>query len=106
MYPQRVFEIGDVVVLDEENEVRARNVRKLCGAIIHDKVNLTEIKSLVEAVLSSIGAEYEIKPTTHKSFIDTRCGEIVVNGENIGFFGEVHPQVLENWKLERFFQPL
>ncbi|MBR9682073.1 MAG: phenylalanine--tRNA ligase subunit beta, partial [Candidatus Aenigmarchaeota archaeon] len=93
IYPQRVFEIGDVVLLDEEAEVRAKNVRKLCGAISHDKANLTEIKSIVESVLQNIGVQYEIKPINHNSFIDSRCGEILVNGESVGFFGEIHPQV-------------
>ncbi len=101
IYPQKVFEIGDVVLVDEESEVRSENIRKLCGAISHDKANLTEIKSIVESVLQNIGVEHEIKPMSHNSFIDSRCGEILVNGESVGFFGEIHPQVLENWKLEK-----
>lgn len=101
IYPQRVFEVGDVVLLDNDEEVKAKNVRKLCGAISHDKANLTEMKSIVETVLQNIGVEYEIKPMNHNSFIDSRCAELLVNGESIGFFGEIHPQVLENWKLEK-----
>ena len=101
IYPQKVFEIGDIVVIDEEYETRARNVRKLCGAITHDKANLTEIKAVLESVLANLDVEYEIKPVSHGSFIDSRCGEVLVDGKNVGLFGEVHPKVLENWKLEK-----
>ncbi|MBU4124148.1 MAG: hypothetical protein KKI14_01640, partial [Nanoarchaeota archaeon] len=37
----------------------------------------------------------------HPSFIDTRCGEIFTNNVSIGFFGEIHPMVLEAFKIEK-----
>lgn len=100
-FPQKIFEIGDVVLIDESKETKSRTVRGLGGAISHDNANLTEIKSLVEAVLNNIGIKYEIRSINHPSFIPTRAGEIFSEGKKIGFFGEVHPKVLNNWKLER-----
>jgi len=100
-YPQKVFEIGDCVILDDESETMTKNNRKLVGAIAHDKANLTEMKSVVEALLTNLGVKYKIEPWHHKSFIENRCGEIFSEGRSVGFFGEIHPQVLENWKLER-----
>ncbi|MDD5416534.1 MAG: phenylalanine--tRNA ligase subunit beta [Candidatus Aenigmarchaeota archaeon] len=94
-YPQKIFEVGDIVDLDTVP------VRKLAGAVSHDNANLTEVKSLVESVLREIGLKYDIKSFKHPSFIDTRCGEIFIQGKAIGYFGEVHTRVLENWKLER-----
>ena len=100
-YPQRIFEIGDCVILDENSETLAREVRKLACAIAHDKANLTEIKSIVEALAKELNASLVIKPFNHESFIPTRCGEIYLNGKRSGFFGEIHPAVLENWKIEK-----
>ncbi len=100
-YPQMVFEIGDCVVIDEIQETRTRDVRKLAGAIAHDKANLTEIKSIVEGVVKELGVNLVIKQYEHDSFIPTRCGEIYLNGKSCGFFGEIHPKVLENWKIEK-----
>ena len=102
-YPQKVFEVGDVIILDEKQETKTRTVRGLAGAISHDNANLTEIKSIVEGVLNEIGIKYEFKSFSfdHKSFISTRCGEIFSDGKLIGMFGEIHPKVLEKWKLER-----
>lgn len=100
-YPQKIFEIGDVVVLDENKETKTRNVRKLAGVISYDNANLTEIKSVIESVLRNAGYDYSIKPYSHPSFIESRCGEIHVSGKHVGFFGEINPEVLINFNLEK-----
>jgi len=100
-YPQKIFEIGDCVLLDEDQETKTKQIRKLAAVVSYDNANLTEMKSIVEVVLNSLKHKYEIKEYKHPSFIETRCGEILVNGKQIGFFGEIHPKILENWKLEK-----
>jgi phenylalanyl-tRNA synthetase beta chain len=99
-YPQKIFEIGDCILMSETSDTRTRTVRKLAGAVSYSGANLTELKSIVESVLCSLGYAYEIRELSHPSFIESRCGEIIVDGKQIGLFGEVHPQILENWKLE------
>ena len=47
-----------------------------------------------------MGLNWQIKATTHPSFIEGRVGAAIVNGVNAGVLGEVNPQVLEAWKLE------
>ncbi len=99
-YPQKIFEVGDCIIFGE-SETGTVTVKKLAGAVSHDSANLTEIKSVLESVLHNLNYNYSLKPFEHKSFIESRCGEVIVDGKHIGFFGEIHPQVLENWKLER-----
>ncbi len=100
-YPQKIFEIGDCITLDESQETGTKQIRKLAGVISYDDANLTEMKSVVEAVLKNLSYKYEIKEYNHPSFIESRCGEILVNEKQIGFFGEIHPKILDNWKLEK-----
>ena len=102
-YPQKIFEVGDCVILDETQETRTRNVRKLAGVVSYDNANLTEMKSIVENVLNNLGYDYQIKAQQHPSFIDTRIGVILVDEKPIGFFGEINPEILEKWKLEKPF---
>lgn len=99
-YPQKIFEIGDCVVIGN-SDTNTKTIRKLAGVVCYDFANLTEMKSVVEAVLKNLGLNYSIKPFKHSSFTETRCGEILSGKKSLGFFGEVHPQVLENWKLEK-----
>lgn len=100
-YPQRIFEIGDVIAIDPTQETSTKTMKKLAGAVSHDTANLTEMRSFVESILKYIGVKYEIKSMKHDSFIATRVGEIIVNGKTIGFFGEISPKVIENFGLER-----
>ena len=101
LYPQKMFEIGNCIILDDAQETKIRTLTKLAGVVSYDNANLTEMKSIVENVLNYLGYNYEIKERSHPSFIDTRVGEIIVDGKSIGMFGELHPKILEKWKLEK-----
>ncbi len=100
-YPQKVFEIGEVVLPDEKSETRSKTKTLLSGAIAHDKTNLTEMKSVVEAIGRELNTSIIIKEGNHPSFIETRVGEIYLNGKKCGYFGEIYPSVLEKWKIEK-----
>ena len=50
--------------------------------------------------MSNFGVDWQIKETTHPSFIEGRAGKIIVAGSEVGIVGEVNPLVLEAWKLE------
>jgi len=99
-YPQRIFEVGYCVVHDEKQENKARDVEKLACVNIHSNANFTEAKSQLDALLSNLGIKYELKETKHESFIDGRAGKIMLEENEAGIIGEIHPQVLQNWGLE------
>lgn len=88
-YPQKVFEVGDCVTGGGKDE------RKVSGVVAHSATNFSEIKSIVMGISESIGAKYQLKPHSHKSFILGRCAQT-----GFGFFGEIHPVVLGNFGLE------
>lgn len=98
--PQRIFEIGDAARLDPSEEEGARRERLLAMAIIHSRASFTELKSLAEALLRDLGVQYELEPLAHRSFIPGRCAGIVSSKKKVGYFGELHPQVITNFELE------
>ena len=55
--PQKIFEVGEVVYLDEATETQTRGVGKLAALITHSTANFTEIKSVTASVLSNFGIE-------------------------------------------------
>jgi len=93
-YPQNLFEMGTVFgkgntetgILEEEH---------LCIALCHDKTDFTAIKQIVDALLHSLGVEYQIKACKNETYIEGRVAEVFVNGKSIGVLGEIHPAVLE-----------
>ncbi|MEM5773253.1 MAG: phenylalanine--tRNA ligase subunit beta [Candidatus Aenigmatarchaeota archaeon] len=99
-YPQKIFEVGDVVLIDEKQETRTKDVRKLAVAIADSRVSYDDIAAVLDAFMSLAGVKYKLKESKHPSFIEGRTAEILVKGKAIGIIGEIHPSVLENWKLE------
>ncbi len=99
-YPQRIFEVGYAVVFDRERENQTRDIKKLACVSVHPNANFTEIKSIADALFLNLGVKYDLKESEHKSFIDGRTGKVLINGKEMGVMGEIHPGVLEIWKLE------
>jgi phenylalanyl-tRNA synthetase beta chain len=99
-FPQYIFEIGDVILMDEKQETKTRDVRKIAAAISDSEVGYDDIVAVLDAFLSSLGIKYKLKKTKHPSFIGGRAAEIILKNKPVGLVGEVHPSVLENWKLE------
>jgi phenylalanyl-tRNA synthetase beta chain len=99
-FPQKIFELGKVTLLDETKETKSRDEEWLAAATTHPTASFSEIKSALDAFFMNLGLEWKIKETSHPSFIEGRVGTAIVNGVDVGVLGEVHPQVLEAWKLE------
>ena len=90
--PQKVFEVGDVIV-GCENRLR------VAACITHSRANFAEIRSYVQALMRELNVEWDVKPSKDEAFIDGRRADIVVNGKVVGVFGEIHPEVLEKFDL-------
>jgi len=88
-YPQRVFEIGYCI------DPSGKDAMKLAAVIAHAKTNFSEMKSVCCSILENIGHECKVAAAEHASFIPGRCAS--AKG---GFFGEIHPTVLDNFSLE------
>ncbi len=99
-YPQRIFEVGFAVVPDTRRENRTRDVEKLACVMAHPNASFTEAKAVVDALFLNLGKQLELDEGSHPSFVEGRVGNILVEGESVGFIGEVAPQVLEAWKIE------
>ena len=101
--PQKIFEIGDVLYLDESKENKTVASKKLAALVCHSTANFTEIKSIVTSVLSNLGYSMEISDSENKTFIEGRAADFVGEAEKgtvKGFFGEVSPEVITNFTLE------
>jgi phenylalanyl-tRNA synthetase beta chain len=99
-FPQKIFELGKVTLLDEARETKTRDEEWLAAATTHPTASFSEIKSVLDAFFMNLGVEWQIRETVHPSFIEGRVGAAVVDGVAVGVLGEMHPIVLESWKLE------
>ncbi|MBT4539826.1 phenylalanine--tRNA ligase subunit beta [Candidatus Woesearchaeota archaeon] len=98
-FPQRIFELGTVIIPDNNADVKARNVEKLVCILSDDKVDFTSMKQTIEAIGQFVGVNFSVKEFNHPSFILGRSGKVIMDNEEIGIIGELHPQVLTNWDV-------
>ncbi len=100
-YPQQMFEVSDVIEINEKAETRTERRLHVACVSSHPTANFTEIKSCLEALLANLGLKnWTIKETRHPSFLQGRAAAIYVKGRKIGVVGEIHPEVLNNFELE------
>jgi len=90
--PQRIFEVGDVVV-------DGKNRQHVAAAAIHHRASFTEAKSLVLSLLRDLGKTGDVEPVDDENHIPGRVASVLVGGREVGRFGEVHPRILEAYTL-------
>jgi phenylalanyl-tRNA synthetase beta chain len=103
--PQRIFEVGRITLLDQSEEVGAREHLRVAAAVIGSRADFTEVKAVAEALVRELGLSGgECRPVgeeedTFGTFIPGR-GAVIAKKETAWVsFGEVHPQVLESFGL-------
>jgi phenylalanyl-tRNA synthetase beta chain len=99
-YPQKIFALDKVTILDEKKETRTVDEDWLAAVTSHASASFSEIKSYLDAFLTNLGIEWHIREARHPSFIDGRAGMIAARGTKVGMVGEISPKVLAKWKLE------
>ncbi len=99
IFPHKIFEIGKVAFLDESENTGTKTIQSLGFMTASNNANFNNLASEVSTLLYYLDHKYEVKEVTDPRFIPGRQAAIIVNGKQVGIFGEVHPQVLENWAI-------
>jgi phenylalanyl-tRNA synthetase beta chain len=93
-YPQKVFEIGDVVLIDEGLENKTRDERRVAAAYADDSVGFEDIYSHLKVLSENLSYRIELEPKRERPFIEGRCASVLRDGEEVGVIGEIDPEVL------------
>ncbi|MBP5174911.1 MAG: phenylalanine--tRNA ligase subunit beta [Treponema sp.] len=100
VYPHKIFEVGKIAYIDPtEKQTGTRTIQSLGFLTSANNANFNDAASEVSTLLYYLDHKYEVKETDDPRFIPGRQAGIIVNGKQVGIFGEVHPQVLENWQV-------
>ena len=95
-----LFEIG-TEYHPVEGEQLPNEVKKLTIAAYGDGQDFYTVKGMVEALFTQIHLTgWRIEAVNdHPTFHPGRCGKLTADGEIMGYIGEVHPAVLENYGI-------
>lgn len=97
----KLFEISKVFIPKSTPITeQPREVEKLVMTVWDKEYDFYALKSAVEAVLAQFNVEYNYVESKAEFLHPGRSADIILaNGQNIGSFGQIHPDVYENYEL-------
>ena len=92
MYPQTIYEVGEVARIKPQTVITQTN-----AAFFHADAGASfeDAHKWLDSFLKILRTPYKIEKLVHPSFIDGRCGKIIINKKECGIIGEISPAVLE-----------
>ena len=103
-FPQKIFSVSEIVE-EGSTDVTFKNRLKLSFVSCERDANVTDTLSIIKKVLSDafavklLSVNYIDKKYV-KTFINGRAYNIIADGKEIGFAGELHPRVLNSFGIE------
>ncbi len=95
--PQKIFEYGKVFGM-KNGKVYERD--SVAFVSVHSKINFSEAKSVVLSLSKYMKLDFVIKEHDDAAFIEGRCAAVTFrDGRYIGMFGEIHPKVLDSFRI-------
>lgn len=100
VYPHNIFEVGKTAFL-EPSDNSGTLTRNTLGFLSADgEIGFNEVSAHVSAVFYYLSKDYQLEELDDPRFIKGRSAKVMYKGTQAGMFGEVHPQVLENWGIQ------
>lgn len=112
--PIKLFEVSDTVVVDAARDVGARNVRRLLSVYCGKESGFEVVHGLLNRVMEALGVpcqgsdevlearfggSYSWTPSQRPFLFSGRQADVIAKGVTVGYFGIVHPEVLENFDI-------
>jgi len=89
--------------LPQEKLIIAGAINKTGRGDIWEKslsLDIFDIKGIIETVFQGLKVEnWEVVPGNYPVFHPLRNGKIIMGGEEVGIFGEIHPEVINNYRI-------
>jgi phenylalanyl-tRNA synthetase beta chain len=96
-YPHRIFEIGKIAYLND-TENYGSSTRQYAGFLHADKdAGFNTAAAQLQTLFYYLSREYDVEVSDDTRFIPGRAAAVLYKEKKIGVFGEIHPEVLENW---------
>lgn len=99
VYPHKIFEAGKVAFRCEEENTGTRTRQQLGFLTASNNANFNDMASEVSTLLYYLDHEYTVVESQDPRFIAGRQASVLKAGKAVGIFGEIHPEVLENWDI-------
>jgi len=107
----KIFEVGKIYLpypdkpssLPDEKLIIAGAINKTGRGNVWEKslsLDILDVKGIIETVFQGLKVEnWKVVQGDHPAFHPLRNGKIIIRGEEVGIFGEIHPEIINNYRL-------
>jgi phenylalanyl-tRNA synthetase beta chain len=99
VYPHRIFETGKIVRLDGSDNSGTVTRQYLGFLEAGGEANFNVAAAELQTLFYYLAREYDVEESGDSRFIPGRAAAILYKNKPIGVFGELHPELLENWGI-------
>lgn len=99
VYPHRIFEIGKVARRDDSDNTGTVTIDQLGFLIADRSADFNQVNAVMYALAYYLNVDWQVQEESDPRFLKGRAARLVKNERILARFGEVHPQVLENWNI-------
>ncbi|THE65758.1 phenylalanine--tRNA ligase subunit beta [Salinadaptatus halalkaliphilus] len=99
-YPQDLAEIGFTAAVDDGENTGIAERRRVGAVLASHEAGYEDAKARLQALCRRFDVDLETPPTDHPTYISGRTASVVIDGEDVGVIGELHPRVLVEHDLE------
>lgn len=99
-YPHRLFEIGEVLE-DDGGPGGPHTAVRMALVITGNDAGFGEVHSVIALACFGRGLSLSLSPADDPRFIPGRCCRVVIDGEDAGVMGEIHPEILTELGIAR-----
>lgn len=100
VYPHKIFEFGKIAYLQPEQNTGTETTDSLGFLFVSQDANYNEAASIVSTLFYFLDIPYQVRESHETLYIGGRQAVITVDGTDVGYFGEVVPQILANWGIQ------
>ena len=95
-----LYEVGKIYLKQGEGEL-PQEIKKLTVGMYGKDVYFFSTKGLIEGLLNTLHiSKVEVTRNQSLPFMHPgRCANLVIGGKEVGYFGEIHPQVAKNYDI-------
>ncbi|MEY2976681.1 MAG: hypothetical protein RLZZ435_819, partial [Cyanobacteriota bacterium] len=99
--PLQIYEVGEVL-LPQGDDLKADQFRETVYwgfAVLDSQASFTIAKSYTQTLLKALEIPFQLTPCSDRRYVPQRAATVMVQGQAIGHFGEIHPQILEQFSF-------
>jgi phenylalanyl-tRNA synthetase beta chain len=91
-FPAKIFELNRVSYIKNNKIIEDLDLLYIYS---NYEVSVNNSLKVLKRLFKELRINFDIRNSNHKFLIDGRQGDIFVNNENIGWIGEINPNILE-----------